>query len=804
MTKKIFENWRGFKKLTLEQQIIQEISDEYAENVQDWFAENGGKMALPFGDVLGGEMREVVPMGQVISPRSPIGKLMNFFEVNGYNVDFANGLATKEIETQKGTQIRKQKIGKALQQALRLKKAEREASRTLSDIRDKVRKASDKFISWDEYMEYPEIKKANDKWISANEKFTKAFPREIMQSEIEEFVDFWNKKSQFYRENPDAVATEYSIVVSRHPIDVLRMSDFKMIHSCHSEGSEYFHCALSEARGEGMIAYVVESEDLKEISLADDEIFEDDDRGIDGMEPIARIRLRRFNNQERGYDLALPESKVYGVGIPGFKEAIKKWAIDKQKDTYQHAISEGGEIDDEYMNEFVRMGGSYQSDADRTMSYQMFNDFFSQHYPRFRGNVKWVGDESEFENDVTRYQQMAQEFEDAGSETDGWVSRNLTHSWFSYEVYQEYDEEPPHIYFNGGMSFEFSLNGPKAESFPDGWRERGNLAERLWDSMSTYHSANDYNIEEYRGDIEFRVDWSSGDYSPDPDGMDSFAQDMEKDDNDYEEHVANIKQVLIEEGYIKPTQIDILRKRFEEEELKFEHFDIQKSDEGGWEIQSTAGWGKVGLIRNNPVDIFNHILGKSGWSPIGSRFTSSVISKKVFDSMAKEMVQAIKDSKKQLKLAFGGEQLELPLKIDTTPQKVEDYVLQNFLLVLGAESARDPWKSKETPYGKRTKRSIHIERVRFVLDDETDAATINSAINLIGYIDKNIESFKSKIEDLLQAMDDKYEKHKRQVEKETEGIEDLFEKKRLDKRKKISEYRRKPKIRIRVNRGKIN
>ena len=54
MTKKFFEGWRNFKKLTLEQQIIQEVSDEYAERIQDWFAENGGKMALSFDDILDG------------------------------------------------------------------------------------------------------------------------------------------------------------------------------------------------------------------------------------------------------------------------------------------------------------------------------------------------------------------------------------------------------------------------------------------------------------------------------------------------------------------------------------------------------------------------------------------------------------------------------------------------------------------------------------------------------------------------------------------------------------------------------
>ena len=54
------------------------------------------------------------------------------------------------------------------------------------------------------------------------------------------------------------------------PIDVMRMSDFDNIESCHSPPSRrgdnsYYKCAVAEAHGHGPVAYVVRNEDLNEL-----------------------------------------------------------------------------------------------------------------------------------------------------------------------------------------------------------------------------------------------------------------------------------------------------------------------------------------------------------------------------------------------------------------------------------------------------------------------------------------------------------------------------------------------------------
>ena len=131
---------------------------------------------------------------------------------------------------------------------------------------------------------------------------------------IGKMKQYWQKQADYIRKNPqgDIDSNTYSIVITRNPVDLLRMSDFRNIESCHSPpsreadaGSSYFKCAVAEAYGEGAVAYVVKNEDLEEafpfadgienVSLDDyeyDELFYDDARDVGAIEPVSRLRLR--------------------------------------------------------------------------------------------------------------------------------------------------------------------------------------------------------------------------------------------------------------------------------------------------------------------------------------------------------------------------------------------------------------------------------------------------------------------------------------------------------------------------------
>ena len=67
------------------------------------------------------------------------------------------------------------------------------------------------------------------------------------------------------RQLPHSQASKCSIIVSRHPIDIMRMSDFMGWHLlCHREGGEYR--MRSEVAAQGGVAYVVKTKDPKTLA----------------------------------------------------------------------------------------------------------------------------------------------------------------------------------------------------------------------------------------------------------------------------------------------------------------------------------------------------------------------------------------------------------------------------------------------------------------------------------------------------------------------------------------------------------
>ena len=164
---------------------------------------------------------------------------------------------------------------------------------------------------------------------------------------------------------------DYSIIISRSPIDVLRMSDTQDIKSCHGPSGNYFQCAVQEAKTGGAIAYLVRSHSLKSISeneLQHDEIFEDQDRNIDGIIPISRLRIRRYYNEEDNTSLAIPETQIYGKRIPGFYDSVKNFLKDKQSNIDINDI-----LKQFKRKELIRTGGTYKDTDDSKLFNTMFD-----------------------------------------------------------------------------------------------------------------------------------------------------------------------------------------------------------------------------------------------------------------------------------------------------------------------------------------------------------------------------------------------------------------------------------------------
>ena len=118
-------------------------------------------------------------------------------------------------------------------------------------------------------------------------------------------------------------AENMHVILSRHPIDVLRMSDISNIHSCHSEGSEYFHCAIQEAKGHGPIAYAVTEAELNKLLTPSEE----------RERPIAKLdrmyqelgQAERITAIRQDYDTETPEGALMLLWVWARTNAGTKW-----------------------------------------------------------------------------------------------------------------------------------------------------------------------------------------------------------------------------------------------------------------------------------------------------------------------------------------------------------------------------------------------------------------------------------------------------------------------------------------------
>lgn len=182
-----------------------------------------------------------------------------------------------------------------------------------------------------------------------------------------------------YKDNiKQAMSGDYSIVVSRAPIDVIRMGDFDIVdYSCHNPRGSYFECAVQEAINGGAVAYVVETKELENTltgwGLQEDDFFYDRDRDAgSGLDIIARLRLRRLVSENEN-EIAIPDKKVYGdQTIPGFYKTLRAFLQEKQSITF-----------DEFLEtKWEQRGGTYYDGGEYGIA-EMLTQYFDKSPPYY-------------------------------------------------------------------------------------------------------------------------------------------------------------------------------------------------------------------------------------------------------------------------------------------------------------------------------------------------------------------------------------------------------------------------------------
>jgi hypothetical protein len=160
------------------------------------------------------------------------------------------------------------------------------------------------------------------------------------------------------------ILNKYVIVLSRAPVDIVRMSDGDWgfspgtrERSCHNRMGSFFECALQEAISGGAIAFLVKKEDIQDAidndRFQESDLFKDPDRGITGPEATARLRIRMLDvhmpnetDEDNIQQIAVPETRIYGNSvIPNFYRTVKNYIRKVQPysaDELMNAIGEGG------------------------------------------------------------------------------------------------------------------------------------------------------------------------------------------------------------------------------------------------------------------------------------------------------------------------------------------------------------------------------------------------------------------------------------------------------------------------------
>ena len=396
-----------------EEKVLREITEDEMRVLED-VLDDLDPVNLPLNNLFNGNMRTIIPF-PTMDTESELGQFAKFFRDQDYEVEWDKGMVYAEREIKKdvidfivgrGAEAEEKKIKKIQMKIGKLFPKIAQTAFKLDQLFQIIKKAGEGKAWWNNARSPGNVtgnvasKVLSDEqqksWRRLLDQMYLYIPAPgIFPPKWDETVNYLTKMSAYWQKNAGYIKNEinnldndkYSIIITRHPIDVLRMSDFDNITSCHSPASRtnayqsYYKCAVAEAQGHGAVAYVVETEDLlsatntgnidsAEQEIQEGEIFYDDQRQFVGdIEPISRTRIRHVRyydtdapkRYDDGQDVGMPENRVYGAGIPGIVDTVTDWARQNQKEVIENMPKNDNNIID--LNRFMIFGGSYEDTA---------------------------------------------------------------------------------------------------------------------------------------------------------------------------------------------------------------------------------------------------------------------------------------------------------------------------------------------------------------------------------------------------------------------------------------------------------
>ena len=463
-------------------------------------------------------------------------------------------------------------------------------------------------------------------------------------------------------------ADKYSILISRHPIDILRMSDFENISSCHSPDGSYWYCAKQEALDGGATAYIVQTKDLEGVDLENDDVFKDSERDITSHElgyplipkPLTRLRIRRFHSKfkdtESGetFDFAVPEDGTYGMRHPSFVDRIVRWLRHEQEDL----VKRNG-LNKFLVKNFKLRGGKYRDSSDSTL----FDQYFGDSRNAGQSNTTWEYEGQEFGG--SQIEQYRKEIEQINAEYNGTRANNwkgiFKYAYTSYYEYDENDDEGRFDYtMSGGLNIVveniFLQDEPDED---DIWSYRtsekdGTLVGYLGSYNHDFYNVGSVNINYNNKKLEISISFDNQDEDYNHRGDDGLHPDAFRDwcehvkseyEDNYDEILELTKHWLIENGYTGSNAAMDLYEKINTNQIRFINFEIDepvkdKDAENASIVFSLFANADVKLPN---ADMLNHRHGKYSFDLM------SKMIKRLFSSLMKTR---LKSSQKQMSLPF--------------------------------------------------------------------------------------------------------------------------------------------------------
>lgn len=647
------QGWRSFlteaakpakkPKMYTERKLLRELEEDEYELIRDAI-DTMGPEDLAFNDLFRGKSRLILDF-KAFDESSDLGKFAKTFQDQGYTVDWEKGMVYAEREVSlksntddimaaiTGARVEKRKkkiqmkIGKlfgkiadiARRQNELLAIIQKKADRNIRHPGNATGKEAADALNAEQLESWERLSKQMTLYVPAPGLMASGTGRpwgarssEGGSTAVDMAVNFglwWRDNAEYVKKNMDKLYSDrYSIIVTRNPVDVFRMSDFDNITSCHSPPSRpqstesYFKCAVAEAHGHGAIAYVVNTEDLIKWSgrtdytmeeLEDEidgdmEIFRDDARNetsSDGMiTPLSRVRLRQVRAQGMdadGYsspqvEIAVPEQRVYGLKIPGFRERVFDWA----KVFQSSAIAS---IPDDA--EWTKYGGSYE-DNEIT---GLIKDLTGR-------EIEYITKDEETEDSLPMGALIQGAMRNAQAEIEDkmgeWNNRYQA-CHVEGEVVEDY-EGSFYISVSAEMNIDWEID--EWDSLPqDGkavgyWMSELNDYEWNWASADSYSNRLfRYSNDTMRLTIQMDNEGIMEEYVYDPDTFEDYCVELNRIDDMYDAVKGEITRMAKRDGYMEGGAINEWGMEIENGDADYYEWDMTANEEDHMEYTEIDG-----------------------------------------------------------------------------------------------------------------------------------------------------------------------------------------------------------------------